>query len=669
VAVPGAPPPNPAAMPNPPRTLPDARSLFINFSYTLAPLPAVQMKARVADPRVGYFTRAYANFGDDNSEGRRTHLVRRWRLEKKDPAAAVSEPKEPIRVVMDRNIPEKWRGPLRDGILEWNKGFEKAGFKNAVVVEQQAADADWSALEGTKMLAVRWFALEGPGATAVGPSQSDPRTGEMLRGASIIPENWVRIFRSRAIDTEPRLPSAPAAFAQPFGDPEAMCNHASDMLEQAQIAFDLQVARGVFDPNSKEADAYIAAALKDVTMHEVGHALGLRHNFRASVGITPAQLRDPAFTAKRGVSNSVMDYNALNVPLEGETVAAYHMETLGAYDLWAIEYGYREFASAEEEKRELARLAAMSERDPNLAYATDEDVIAGIDPLVNQRDLGNDPLAFAQRQNKIARELWQRTTTRRLEADDDLTLYRRNLQRVLATLSASAPLAARYVGGVYTSRATAGSGQALLVPVPAQQQRAALDLIVGELFSSASFKFDPKIMSRLGSDQFERFAPGRPPANSDFSLPNAVLGVQRPALDTLMSEGLAGRLADAESKVDDARTLLSYADVQQRLSDAVWSELGAARRGKAVEVDSLRRNLQREHVRRLASGLLRPASPAAADVRSVYRQAALQLQTRLSAALAGAGGKATSALVRAHLEDSLATVSEALKAPLVKQGA
>lgn len=673
VLAPGAPPPNPAALPNPPASLPDARSLFLSMAYTLTPLPAQPMQSRAADSRVGYFTRGFVDYGDDKSENQRTHIVRRWRLEKKDPAAAVSEPKEPIRVVMDRNIPEKWRAPLRDGALEWNKAFERAGFKNAVVVEEQAADADWSALEGTKLIALRWFTLAGPGATAVGPSQSDPRSGEILRGAAIIPENWVRVSKARNADAEPRV--APASFAQSYAGPlEDLCTLAHDGLEQTQMNFELLVARGRLDPNGPEADEFVARDLKAVTIHEIGHALGLRHNFRASVGITPAQLRDPAFTAKRGVSNSVMDYNPPNTPLDNEPATDYQMTTLGAYDYWAIDYGYRQYANADEEKRELARLAAMSESDPNLAYATDEDASVGTDPLVNQFDLGNDPLAYAQRRVKLVRELWQRITARTLAADDDLTLYRRNLQRVVAVVGATAPEAAKYIGGTYTRRAKAGAGQALMEPVPAAQQRAALDFIVTELFNSASFKFDPKVVSRLGSEQFDRFAPGRTPG-TDFSLPGAVLAAQRPALDALMSDGLASRLADAEAKVAEPKTLLSFAEVQQRLGDAVWSELDAAKAGKsggtsgkAIEIDSLRRNLQREHLRRLAAVLLRPGSAAAADVRPVMRQAALQLQSRLQAGLNSAAGRASSALVRAHLDDGLATLSEALKAPLAKQG-
>ena len=660
VMAPGAPPPNPASQPNPPQVVPDPRSLFVSQTYTLAPLPEQPMQTRRADARVGYFTQPFIDFGDDGAEGRRTHLVRRWRLEKKDPTALLSEPRQTIRVVMDRNIPEKWRAALRDGVLEWNKAFESAGFKNAITVEQQAANADWSSLEGTRMLAVRWFAQDGPGSTAVGPSQSDPRTGEILRGAAIIDENRVRVFRARAGEVVPRLNDTLGSSSHPAHSHDE-CTHAEETMEQAHFGFDLLVARGQLDPQGPDAERYIAAALKDVTMHEIGHTLGLRHNFRASTSVTPAQLRDRAFTSRYGTSSSVMDYNGQNTPLDGEAVADYNMITLGAYDHWAIEFGYREFANAEAEKAGLIELAARSATDPRLAYATDED-LGNADPLVNQRDLGNDPLAFAQRQVKLSRELWQRIAAAPLNANDDMTIYRRTLQRVFSSLGASLPMATKYVGGSFISRNTAGAGKALSVPVPAQTQRAALHWVVGEAFASASFKFDPRLMSRLGVDQFERSGPNRS-AGVDFSLPSTVLGVQRSALDALMSETLATRLADAESKVENPGTLLSYSEVQNTLNKTVWSELSPS--NKTVDVDSLRRNLQREHLRRLAGGLLRPSSSAAADLRSVHRQAAFQLQSELTAALAG---RRWSPQARAHLDESLATLTEALKAPLVKQG-
>ncbi|MBK9135317.1 MAG: zinc-dependent metalloprotease [Betaproteobacteria bacterium] len=694
-AIPGGPPPNPALLPSPPRTLADSRSFFVSVAYTLAPLPAQPMKARRADQRVGYFTDSFVDFDDEHAGERRSHIVQRWRLEKKDPDSAVSEPKEPIRVVMDRNIPERWRPAVREGILEWNKAFERAGFRNALVVEQQPANADWASVEGLRLLAVRWFAMDGPGATAVGPSQSDPRTGEILRGAAIVPENWARIDRATVADTAPRVP-APAAGADTaaaagthrhaqggFDARHEACTYADEALEQAAFGLELLSLRGEIAQGSADAERYIAASLKAVVTHEVGHVLGLRHNFKASHGIAQAQLRDRAFTSQRGISNSVMDYNPPNVALADEPVADIHMPGLGAYDYWAIEYGYREYASAAEEAQALARLAAQGDSDPALAFATDGDASAD-DPTINRFDLGDDALAFARRQLVLARELWARTQQRALPPGDTMEVYRRNLQRGLGRFANAVGVLTKYVGGAVTSRATAGADKPLVAPVPAARQREALAALLDEVFTSSSFRFQPRYMSRLGVDRHEAQNFGRV---TDFSLGSTVLNIQRSALDALMSDGTAQRLADAETKVSDPGELLGYAEVQERLAAAVWSEIAppaksdrtdragtrqlvkpsapGAARTPSLAIDTLRRNLQREHLRRLAGGVLRPTSPAAADVRAVHRQVALELEASLKAALQA---RTLTPMARAHLADSLATLGEALKAPLNKQG-
>ncbi|GAB4471667.1 MAG: zinc-dependent metalloprotease [Burkholderiaceae bacterium] len=661
-APPLAPPPPGAPRVAPPTTLPDNRSLFLIYTYNLMPLPKEPMRPRRADQRVGHFTTAFLDLGNELGLDARTHYVERWRLEKKDPAAAVSEPKEPIVVWMDKNIPEKWRDAVRAGILEWNKAFERAGFKDAIVVKQQPAGADWSTVEGTRHIAVRWFAMQGPGAVAVGPSQSDPRTGEILAGAAIIPENWVRIGRAQAGETLPR-PPAPSSLAEAIDGWQ--CAYAFDALEQANFAFDLLVARGALDPTGPDADRFIRDSLKDVVMHEVGHALGLRHNFKGSTGVQLDKLRDAAYARAHGISNSVMDYNALNIPLENEPATVYNQATLGAYDYWAIEYAYRPLPP-ETEHEELAKIAARSADDPALAYATDEDAGGffgtGIDPTVNQFDLGSDPLAYYRRRVVLARELLARTQKFELKPGDNLSVYRRNLQRGIGAIGFVAPLVGKYVGGVYTSREVAGAGDApLFVPVPAARQREALDLLAKEVFSVDSFRFDPKFMSRLGVDHLERFTPGgQVVVNTDFSLATAVLDIQKKALDQLMSDAVAVRLADAETKVADKRGLLSFADVQTQLADAIWGELRAGR-----DIDSLRRNLQREHARRLATALVRPTSAVAADVRGVQRAVALRLEAELRRQV---GNARLNAATRAHIAEMQALLAEALKAPLVRQG-
>ena len=160
------------------------------------------------------------------------------------------------------------------------------------------------------------------------------------------------------------------------------------------FALDLLEARGEIDPDGPEAEAFVLADVKDVVMHEVGHALGLRHNFRASMIYSQTQLNDADFTRDHGIAGSVMEYNAVNIALSGERQGSYGMNTLGPYDYWAIEYGYAEVPPAEESAR-LQQIAGRN-AEPQLAYATDEDSSLAIDPEANQSDLGNDPCSGAR---------------------------------------------------------------------------------------------------------------------------------------------------------------------------------------------------------------------------------------------------------------------------------
>lgn len=646
-----------APLPTPPRALADPRSFLLGIQYRFAQLPDPPMAVRVADERVGYFVDDFRDLTRDHARETRVHVVNRWRLEKKDPQAALSEPKRPIVAYLDRNIPVELRPAVEAGVLEWNKAFEQAGFKDAIVVKQQPDDADWDTLEG-RHLAIKWFIDSSlGGSAAIGPHQSDPRTGEILYGAVLIPELWARFAGLQFGEVLP-----PRAQAMPAGSDQ--CTYAYSALEQTAFALDLMIERGEFARDSERARSFVLGSIKEVVMHETGHALGLRHNFVGSSAVKLDQLRDAAFTEKYGLSASIMDYVPDNVPLEGEArTGALQMETVGVYDRWAIEWGYRQFDAAEEGEQ-LAALAARSATDPMLGFATDEDaggdgdiafVPPGLDPRANRFDLGDDSLAYYQRQLQLTRELIRRTQHRKLDADDDYRVYRRNLERGLRQMRGVAPNLAKYVGGVYVNRDRAGSGRPLLTPVDAGRQRAALRLLASELFAPSSFQFDPYFMQRLGVDPFSRGG------DRDFSLPSAVLDVQRPVLDQLMSESVALRLANAEAKTADPRSLVSFAEVQATLTDAVWSELATGR-----DIGSLRRNLQREHLRRLASALVRPTSTVAADVRAVQRQQAEKLAAQLARALAGKGAR--SEVAQAHLAESLATLRDALAAPLYKTG-
>ncbi|MEY3140171.1 MAG: hypothetical protein RL298_912, partial [Pseudomonadota bacterium] len=286
--------PSPVPMPPPPSTTPDPRSLFVSFYYSFMPLPE-PMQTRLADERVGFFTVARTDYTTDLNIKSKAHLLKRWRLEKMDANAVVSEPKQPIVYWLDKNIPEKYRASVTQGVLEWNKAFEKAGFKNALVVKQQQATDDFNNMDA-KHTSIRWFTGADVG-FAIGPSQADPRTGEILDADIGMSDVFTRGARRAVVEDLGRVRGA---------DGE-LCDHAEAAAQELHYALDLLEARGL-ELDTPEAEALAQAYLKDVIMHEVGHTLGLRHNFRASTMYDLKQIQDPNFTKINGVATSVMDY-------------------------------------------------------------------------------------------------------------------------------------------------------------------------------------------------------------------------------------------------------------------------------------------------------------------------------------------------------------------------
>ena len=438
------------------------------------------------------------------------NFVQRWRLEKKDPSAALSEPVQPIVYWIDRNVPEQYRGAVRDGILEWNKAFERIGFKDAIRVEIQPADAAWSTSDG-RHPAVRWFAGVDVG-FAIGPTATDGRTGEILDAAVAIPELWARGDR-RLVREDLNTASAWPAFdatKRALGlDPRA-CTFATDALAEVEFGLDLLVARGEMAPDGPDAEAFVLASLKEVTMHEVGHTLGLRHNFRASTVYPLDRLSDPEFTRANGLAGSVMDYQPVNLAPHGERQGQYHQSTLGPYDYWAIEYAYTPLEPATE-AQDLARIAARGATDPLLAFSSDQESAAGIDPAASVFDFGDDPLAYLALRLKLSRELWARLATRQLEPGQPYDALRRGFDSGLRQAARAAQLATKYVGGVTYVRDFAGSGRNPLTPVPPERQRAALALLSEAVFSADSFRFPPEFLQRMGVDYLQSRRGGRQP--------------------------------------------------------------------------------------------------------------------------------------------------------------
>ncbi|MEO8081819.1 MAG: DUF5117 domain-containing protein, partial [Caldimonas sp.] len=317
VAQPNTPPGAPK--PSAPRSLPDPRSMFLTIHYSIGRLPAEVMAGRRADPRLGYFESGRLDFSDDLQRTPRQRFVNRWRLEKKDPAAALSEPVKSITYWIDRSVPVKYRAPIIAGVLEWNKAFEKIGFKDAIRVEVQPENADFDTLDFGRA-SIRWMTNSSPTFGAIGPSHVDPRSGEILDAdigiESLLSRN-IRAARAQILALDGSDPSFGGAAMTPLERrlvaSGRICLYDEAAGEQMSYAADVLEARGDLDPGSPEAEAFVDAYLKDVTMHEVGHTLGLRHNFRSSRVYTMQQLADPAFTKAHGITGSVMDYASINL--------------------------------------------------------------------------------------------------------------------------------------------------------------------------------------------------------------------------------------------------------------------------------------------------------------------------------------------------------------------
>jgi hypothetical protein len=650
--------PSPVPAVTPPQTTPDPRSLFVSVVYNFRALPDKVMTARVADPRLGHFTTSFTDLSGDFKANPKVHWVNRWRLEKKDPSAQMSEPVQPIVYWMDKNIPVRYRKAVEEGILEWNKAFEKIGFKNAVVAKQQPDDADWDNMDA-KHASIRWFVGSDVG-FAIGPSHADPRSGEILDAdigmSDVFGRGARRLMVEDVAPTSRPLSGGGTAFGAPHSAASSeVCHYGEEMAHEMAFALDILEARGDIEPDSPQAEAFVLSVIKDTIMHEVGHTLGLKHNFKASTTITRDQLKDPDFTRSRGISGSVMDYNAYNLPLKGEKTAAINNTALGPYDYWAIEYAYKPLPQAQHSE-ELSRIAARS-TEPALAYADDAEAGGfgpneGFDPLVNRFDLGDDPLAYYQRRMALSKELWARVQSRTPAAGEDPQRQRRSLLSGFRQLRDLPSLAAKYVGGVHAVRDLPGTGRPNYQPVDPVKQREALRFLAKDVFSVDSFRFRPEFLARLAPD-YQEWDRGGP-----ISIPALVLQLQTQALDRLMSAGTAGRLLELPLMTPTAQSknLISLNELYATLQTAVWSELASGQ-----EIDRMRRNLQREHLKRLQALLTKGSPTLPADALSLARYQATRLQSELAQAVkAGKGSVET----RAHLQDSLGTLTEALRATM-----
>ena len=638
--------------------VPDSRYIPVSIFYTLAALPEQPMTPRQADDRTGYFMTVRKDFSRDE----RSFFVRyvnRWRLECAQPAAEgqLCEPKKPLIYYLDTNIPEQYRPYIMEGVNRWARAFEQAGFRNAIRAEMLPAGAD---AEDIRYPTLRWNVSTEPGYGAIGPSITDPRTGEILDADILIEGSMVTGFRnswrtlvSPAEAIEEMLTASPEELSGLSLGGEA-ASLAGEISAQGTFLRAMLAAEGRIGPNEPVPMEFVGQALVWVTMHEVGHTLGLRHNFRASVDTPLENLYDSRWTGERGVYSSVMDYPAVNIAPRGKRNDNFYNTGAGTSDIWMIAYGYSPDSAR---AASLARQAAQ----PGNAYGTDEDArgAGALDPTVNVYDLGADPLAWGKQQAGLIRSLWPNLPQAALDDNSRYADLTDAFNTLLVQYVRAVATGVKYIGGQYQYRDHVGdpNARAPFVPVTPAKQREALAFLNEYAFSENAFTVPQNVLSRFGANRWSHWGETNTfDGRIDYPLHERVLGAQTMLLAQVLHPFVFARIHDAEVKFGPS-AVLSIPELMRELTGSVWSEVYAG----ASNVPSMRRDLQRSYLDRMEQLVIGAPERLPADARSVGRVQLRDLKRRVDARLAGGQGDA---YTRAHLAETSARIEKILEAGL-----
>ena len=699
----------------------------IGVSYAFRRLPGLGgYKPRVADERVGYFTTVRQDWATQHSK--RDTVVRyinRWRLEKRDPSLELSPPKKPIMFIIEKTVPLRWRRWVRAGIAEWNKAFEAIGYVGAIEVQQQTDDNEFAGYdpEDARYNFIRWI-VTGQ-AFAMGPSRADPRTGELLDADIIFDDAFLRYTQRefglfgpegaatvagpqlvqflaqnpRFLPVKQRYGQAAEAYLREMAaslgtgsagaDPQSKfrrgmtihydhrdhCNIATGL--QQQLAFSRLAMLGT--PTGKEfPERLIGEVIKEVICHEVGHTLGLRHNFKASSWLSLDEVKRRRDETDEATTASVMDYNpVLFFPedKDPEKIRHFISPTIGPYDYWAIEYGYRQPGPKDGGEGKLLQAIASRGTEREHAFATDEDTmwVNSPDPLVNRYDMSDQPIDWAKARVELVDTLMKNLKDWAVKKDEPS--YR--LRSVFATLmferATNMQYVSRVVGGQYFNRNRAGDPDAKppLVLVNPEDQRQALRYLDKTLFNDAFFRLNPALLNDLPSSRWWDWA-DLPNTRIDYPIHDIILAMQSFSLLNIVAPPVLQRVYDAELKTD-ASDKFTAAELIVSVRDMIWPQVSGDLDKDYTDADplisSIQRNLQSQYLDFMLpyveTGMFRYMS---ADLHRMVRFSLRELSDRIGRTLeqghTDLGWKIDFAS-RAHLTESKSKIDRALNATYI----
>ena len=582
-----------------------AGSATVVLHHSMVKLPENPMMPRLFDERVGYFSTSQLDYGRDEQKVATRTFITRWRLEKKDPSAELSEPVKPIVYYIDSATPVKWRSYLKAGVEKWQKAFEAAGFKNAIIAKMAPTpkeDPDFSP-EDARYSVIRW--LPSTIENAVGPHIHDPRTGEIL-------------------------------------DSDIQFYH--NVMNLAKSWYFLQVS-----PLDKRAqkfplpDDLMGQLLEYVVCHEVGHTLGFQHNMKASSLYPQDKIRDAAWVHKMGHTPTLMDYSRFNYVAQPEDNIAVEdlIPSVGPYDSWATMWGYKpipEAKTSDQERSYLDSWARQQDETPWFRFSTDGS--AGSDPgeeteAVGDADAITSTALGIKNLQRVSKFLVPATTGERGSNYDDLSeIYGRMLGQWATELNHVANI----VGGFDSQEKHVGQIGPRFTPVPAARQREAVRFLNANAFATPTWAIDKDIVRRI----------------EPIGTLNRIRNAQDRVLNSLLSSARFARIA--EQNAIDGNTSYPAGEFLADVRKGIWGEVDAPK----VSIDAYRRNLQRAYLE-IANNKLNASVQAApqgvprgfanlfvtsGDERGYYRAELRTIQSQVSRAIARASDRDT----RVHLE-------------------